>query len=432
MTYRVNNLMYAAGPDLINTFRIRITLKERVKPKLLKSALGKSARRFPYFCVKLVRRDEEYFMEPNDLPFKVVPYGKAPVLGTDESNYHLFAFMYRDRDIFLDSVHYITDGNGVFPFIKSILYYYISALHPEAELNAEEFALAEDPVPADESDDYPYPDEPLDEDPLGSLDRPEEVWKLEDQPGGYENMEDWTSFVYSIDQKDLVVFASGVDGSPATFVASMLYRAISDLYPYKHQTIVCGMQHQFRQALGKPRSHMCHVKVVPMLYPDSLRDNDIEMLNTVGRGILIIRADDSNDVLTINRHIRNEKLIKDLTLAEKHDHMRTEILDGIGENTFEVSYTGRVDWSGLEKHIESVVPYLDMTLSGGISAEVFSVGDVFSMNIMQRSGVREYAYRFEELLDEYGIEFKAERPEHFEICGFKLPEQDRQCPPFIV
>ena len=422
MTYRVNNLMYAAGPDLMNTFRIRITLTEPVKPKLLRYALRRASRRFPYFCVKLARRGGEYFMEPNALPFTVRPYGKAPVLGTEESNYHLFTFMYKDRDIFLDSVHYITDGNGVFPFLKSILYYYISALHPEAELNAEEFALAEDPVPAEEADDYPYPDEPLSEDPLGNLDRPEEVWKLEDQPGGYESMDGWTSFVYSIDQKDLVVFASGVDGSPATFVASMLYRSISDLYPYKHQTIVCGMQHQFRQALGKPRSHMCHVKIVPMLYPDSLRDNDIEMLNTVGRGILIIRADDSNDVLTVNRHIRNEKLIKDMTLAEKHGHMRREILDGIGENTFEVSYTGRVSWSGLEKYVKSVVPHLDMTLSGGISAEIFSVGDVFSLNIMQRSGVRDYAYRFEELLDEYGIDFKAERPEHFEICGFELPE----------
>ena len=161
---------------------------------------------------------------------------------------------------------------------------------------------------------------------------------------------------------------------------------------------------------------------VKLTIRDSLRDNDIEMLNTVGRGILIIRADDSNDVLTVNRHIRNEKLIKDMTLAEKHDYMRKEILDGIGENTFEVSYTGHVSWSGLEKYVKSVVPYLDMTLSGGISAEIFSVGDVFSMNIMQRSGAREYAYRFEELLDEYGIDFEAERPEHFEICGFKLPE----------
>ena len=37
-------------------------------------------------------------MEPNDLPFTVRPYGKAPVLGTEESNYHLFAFMYKDRE----------------------------------------------------------------------------------------------------------------------------------------------------------------------------------------------------------------------------------------------------------------------------------------------------------------------------------------------
>ncbi len=30
-----------------------------------------------------------------------------------------------------------------------------------------------------------------------------------------------------------------------------------------------------------------------------------------------------------------------MTLEEKREYMRREILDGIGENTFEVSYTGR-------------------------------------------------------------------------------------------
>ena len=138
--------------------------------------------------------------------------------------------------------------------------------------------------------------------------------------------------------------------------------------------------------------------------------------------MLIIRADDSNDVLTINRHIKNEKLIKGMTLAEKHGHMRSELLDGIGDNTFEVSYTGAVPWNGLDRYMESVVPYLDMTLSGGISAEIFSVGDIFSINMMQRSPVRRYADRFEALLKENGIAYEAEPPEHFEICGFGLPE----------
>ena len=421
MTYRVNNLIYAAGPGLVNNIRLRATLTDPVDPDMLRAALGKASQRFPYFRVRLIRRESEYFLESNDLPFTVLPYGKAPDLGTAENNYHLYSFAYEGCRLYIDVSHFVTDGNGVFPFVKTILYYYLSSLHPEAEFDPSEFALAGDPVPEDESDDYPYPDELLPEDPIGAVKRPAEVRKLDDQPQGYGNMAGWTAFVYRIKQKELMSFVSSVDGSPATFVTSLIYRSVSDESPDDHLPVVCGMQHQFRHALGRPRSHMCHVNIVPMVYPDSLRGSDIEKLNTIGRGQLIIRADDSNDVLTINKHVKNEKLIKNMTLAEKRSHMRKVVLDGIGDNTFEVSYTGKVAWSGLERYIENFEPYLDMTLSGGLSVEIFSVGDVFSINIMQRSGVRKYADRFEALLKENGITFEAEPPEHFKICGIELP-----------
>jgi hypothetical protein len=101
--------------------------------------------------------------------------------------------------------------------------------------------------------------------------------------------------------------------------------------------------------------------------------------------------------------------------------MRKALLKGIGKNTFEVSYTGRVPWSGLDKYITNVVPYLDLTVSGGLSIEIFSVGDVFSINIMQRNGNRQYTDRFAALLEETGVEYTAEEPEHFQLSGFQLP-----------
>ena len=71
MTYRVNNIIYAAGPDLLNTLQIQVTLTEPVDPDILRSALGKASQRFPYFCARLTRRGEEYWMESNDLPLSV-------------------------------------------------------------------------------------------------------------------------------------------------------------------------------------------------------------------------------------------------------------------------------------------------------------------------------------------------------------------------
>lgn len=57
-----------------------------------------------------------------------------------------------------------------------------------------------------------------------------------------------------------------------------------------------------------------------------------------------------------------------------------------------------------------------------ITIEIFSVGDSFSVNIMQRNGYTKYVDRFSYLLDEMKITYTAEAPEHFRMCGIKLPD----------
>ena len=153
-----------------------------------------------------------------------------------------------------------------------------------------------------------------------------------------------------------------------------------------------------------------------------MKNRDIELLNTMARGIIIVRADDDNDVLSVNEHIENEKKIKTLTLAEKHEYMKKFLLNGIGQNTFEVSYTGRVPFSGLDKYICDFIPRIDMRLSGGISIEIFTVGENFCINIMQRNDDSRYTDRFAAILTENGINCVQEPPEYFEINDFILPE----------
>lgn len=421
MSFKVNNLLYAAGEDLVNTHRTAVTMKDPVDPQILEEAIRKAAVRYPYFAVRLERRGEEYVMVLNELPFVLSPNGGTVTLGTEESNGHLFAFAWDGCRFFADASHFITDGNGLFPFLKTILYYYVKARYPDAELDVKKFALAGDPVPEEEADDDPYPEETLPEQPVCAETRPEQAFLREDQPGGYENRGQWTSFRFAIPQKELMAFASSIDGSPASFVATLLYRAVCEVHPENRLPLVCGMQHQFRKALGRPFSHLSHVRIIPMTYTDAMRGKDLGWLNTVSRGMLVLRADDANDVPTVNEHIRNEKAIRGMTLPEKHAYMRKALLDGIGRNTFEVSYTGRVPWSGLERYIATVTPYIDMTLSGGISAEVYSIGEIFDINILQRNADRRYAERIEEALKENGVRYTSAEPEPFSLCGFRLP-----------
>ena len=419
MSQRVNNLMYAAGPGMLGTIRTGIELTEPVYRQELELAVRKAAERFPYFAVKMVRKGSEYVFEPNSRPFVISPEGRCVTLGAEESNGHMFAF--DENRIFVDTTHFITDGVGKSPLIKMMLYDYLSALHPDEAFDIQTLAPGSGvPEAAMEAD--PYPQDLLPETPIGTNTRPEKVFMLPDQPQGYEHADEWTSFVFSISQKDMMSHVSSLDGSPATFITTLMYKVIKECHPDSRLPVVCGMQHQFRKALKKPHSHQCHVNVAPIIYPDKLRNRDVELLNTIARGSLIIRADDANDVLTINRHVRNDRAIRDMTLEEKREYMRKVILEEIGENTFEVSYTGKVPWSGLDKYIKNVVPYFDMAFSGGLSIEIFSVRDVFSVNIMQRSGDRKYVERFAAMLKAFRISFEENEPERFAICGFRIPD----------
>ena len=101
--------------------------------------------------------------------------------------------------------------------------------------------------------------------------------------------------------------------------------------------------------------------------------------------------------------------------------MKKFLLDSIGRNTFEVSYTGRVPFCGLERYITDFSPFLDMSLSGGISVEIFSLGEYFCVNIMQRNKDKRYTARFAHILAEYSIRCSLEDPDHFEISDFVLP-----------
>lgn len=423
MSFKVNHLIYAGGHDFRNTIRTAVTFTEPVNPDALRIAADRTAARFPYHYVRMVCRGGEYLFEPNPAPVVITPGGGTVTLGSAQSNEHLIALAYDGNRLFLDASHFCTDGNGMFPMLRTLIYCYLHILHPDEPFDTDIIAMPDSAISAAEAEDDPYPADPLPENPIGFLPRPDAVFLLDDQPQGYAHMPEWTSFCLKTEQKSMMTYVSSADGSPASFISALMFRAVSDLHPANQLPVVCGMQHQFRKAIGKPFSHLCHVNIAPIIYPDRLRGGEIGRLNTVTRGALICGADDSVDVLSVNAHIRSREQIKTMTLPEKKRFMQQYIREQIGLNTFEVSYTGRVPWGGLDRYITNAVPYLDMTLSGGISVEIFSFGAYFSINIMQRSSSRKYVDRLCALLTDCGISYTEEPPEHFQLCDFAAPAQ---------
>ena len=50
------------------TVRFHLRLDQKIDGQKLRSALDKTARRYPYFCVSLKRNEREFYYEINDRP----------------------------------------------------------------------------------------------------------------------------------------------------------------------------------------------------------------------------------------------------------------------------------------------------------------------------------------------------------------------------
>ncbi|MBQ2241761.1 MAG: hypothetical protein II319_06460 [Clostridia bacterium] len=94
--------------------------------ELLARSVEKAMVRYPYFCVYPEREGETLVLRYNKRPLPVFPDDRTVTLGSEDSRGHLISFGCKDKTIFIDASHYLADGMGVDPLLKSLLYIYVT------------------------------------------------------------------------------------------------------------------------------------------------------------------------------------------------------------------------------------------------------------------------------------------------------------------
>ena len=132
----------AADP---HTFRLTIKMKDIVNGEILADAVNKTMKRYPYFRVRMCADENSVFFEDNPAPVPVLHSKKRTVLGSEETSGHLMAFCWWKNRLYIDVYHGLTDGGGIDPLIRTLLYYYCSSFYGK-EFSAEGIRLCDDPV----------------------------------------------------------------------------------------------------------------------------------------------------------------------------------------------------------------------------------------------------------------------------------------------
>ena len=413
MNFKPNPLLYGANENFFSTFRLAIRMSETVDYDLLSRSVERIMVRYPYFCVFLEREGENLVLRYNKRPLPVFPDDRAVTLGSDDSGGHLISFGCKDKTIFIDASHYLTDGMGVEPLMKSLLYLYVSERYGADGLETKQIRMPDSLICEGEHT-YPFPDVAMTAEEYRVLPPTlGEAYSLDsdafDKDGLY-------AYHLHIPQKNMMAKARSSDGSPVSFISVLLYRAFHRLDHNIEKPIVAHMQHQYRAALKAPVSHHSLVNYIPVVLSPRLIRFDVEKQNTVVRGQVILKGENERDIESVNRLI--EAFSRESSFADKREAMARYADNSIRGKTFGISYVGKMDWCGLERYVEDLHAYIgEKYTKNMLLVEVMTVGEDFSLTFMQSGRGEKYLNAFIEELCLLDIPTRLVGEERYKLCN---------------
>ena len=377
-------LLYEYMKKISFTVRVKVILDEPADAELLNQAAQEAIKRFPYFSVSVgLDAKGNYFLAPNAKPLPVLPEkDRRLMLGSAETNGHLFAITWRDDTVYFNWAHSICGAFGAMRWIKTTLYQYLTKKHGAIQAPAD-LKRADSPVAGSELY-YPDPE---------SLPKDEPISRY---TGTGTNVALWDTLKYilnpfardcyyyqiEIPKDAFLSYNKEIDASPNSVIAAIMYKVCTQLYtPKDGPHLSARIPADFRDDIGCPDSYRDFVRYIHVKYDWELKDEPIEKLNMRARGALISQnqpelscevfrqREELHDAIDALPDLKSKK-----AYAAKNSIYRTEIRDA-----YTISYVGRMDWGGMAEHIRGVYTITD----GDLMLEVNALPDKFCITFQR-------------------------------------------------
>ena len=282
---------YVISDKLSFTIRGEVDLAEPVDGDILQRAVETAMQRFPYFSIRIVRKDEELDVEPNPLPHIVLHTSDAVTLGSPEVNYHLVVISYDQNKVFFNVSHCITDGAGRAPLTKSVLYYYLREKYPDEQVEDEGIYLADTSLFPDE-DSLAVPEDEIMKAEPTYYRKPGPSYKLPE--GGDISDNRQTEYRFRVDEKQFMAVNKSNDASPSVLVSALLTRAVWNLHPDVKENIVTNLCLNMRPGLNNKHNYHPLFTAIPLICPEQMKAFTLEELCTSLRGMVILQSQEEN------------------------------------------------------------------------------------------------------------------------------------------
>ncbi len=408
--------LYSSLKGSPNEMEFRIRMRDFIDPSVLRSAVDTTMKRYPYFCVELLKKNDQYVFIDNARPVTISHAPHGADLNSKEANMHMLSFAWYDNWIVMDIFHGLTDGTGAYEVIRTLLYYYCSERYG-VKLDEEGIRLAGDEIsseewidPLEKAEDLPTP---------VRREMPKAINLAE--AAGLGDDHGRTVYSITIPESEFMHFNIENDGSPATIVALFLCRAIAKMYPDAEDAIRVALCINQRKAFKAPLAHQSLVGGAMLEYKDKMQSWPLSRQATAFRGMVFVQSQDEAVLAGAN----NTKGLTQMLLSKKTDEERLGVAAYVGSMASTllcatVSYVGKANYKGAEKYIRDFRSLT--TPSGGtLLIEIAAVNGKFTLDVIQPFSSPIYVEAFLKELEDNSITYDLQEVMKPELPNIRLP-----------
>lgn len=374
---------------------VEIRMRDKVTGSYLQAALTNTTRRFPYLTQKLVEKGGAYYLHRDDNSMVAVKTDKFRTLGSMATGYHLLDVTYIGNCIRVAFHHGLCDGRGVMPFIETLLYDYCCQKYHK-KFSSEGIRLPGEPIPEEETVE-PFTREFYEVDETAVQQVEHDGFALPEStsmPEGCYHSE------ILLDESTFVQAARAIGATPTLLAAMLLSRCILELHPQAEKPVICNLAMDLRSAIGKEQTHRNCVGTAYLPYTAQDGTAAPEELARRYRELLAAQREPNAVRAALNKQIGLFNKLDELpTLEEKRKLM--SFFNGMVNNTYVISYMGRLRLNDYAQHVESAHFFSDTIC--GLTVNMVAAARKLSFEVLQGFPNAGYAQAFRQALAPYGL-----------------------------
>ncbi|WP_234121593.1 hypothetical protein [Clostridium hydrogenum] len=398
-------IYYASNKRDPQTIRIMVVMKDIVDGDMLMHSVQKAMERYPYYHIAVVENDGRYINVKNNRPIVVKHTDKPANLGSEEVNYHMIAWSYREKNIYLDASHGLLDGISMLEVLKTVILLYCNEKY-DVELSTDGILTMENII-EDEEWQEPFTDDLiLPNDDIGDSNKAyqlPEVWKG-----------NTTRISFLLPQEEFMNYVKQYHGTPGIVITNFFSEVIMRLCDVQNLPIVTTMYVNSRPVIGKDKAGGCLVTSVELPLTEEMKKLDLGKRVYEYRKMQNEKTSKEKILKKISRQVReytnNDKLEG---LQEKLDKLgKADSVFQVG--TFSVSSTGRDPFGEVSKFIREVH---NIVIPTTYLIEMNCVNHMFTIDFLQSFSEARYVDEFEKILKEEGIPYIRQKAENYNTAS---------------